>query len=642
MQSESNPTSEDRQNPSPEANCEEDGDQRQQIAAFIAECEERLKSKQSQREANSKEKIKYPEESFFVKLDSSIKKNSTFVKKLKNMTDAQKESIMKDMNGLNLSKYISEVAAAIVEAKIKLTEIPMALKICSSLHQRYPDFSAQLLDSWVKYLPKKPGDSLNASKMRVDIRLFAELISSGIFTLKEGLPVLGSLLTFLTVNDKENHQNLNILLSFCRHCGDDYAGFVPRKMRLLAEKYGLTIPQSDFLPPDRKRGVTNLLKEYYKSLCTHVVSEHKQLQNQERQIRKTLQMKGEVPKERKEKFEAKQSDWQKLWASAQQFADIVDEDLPVLPPDLQEFSDDNDESASAMNFDVSNRFKGQPEFEAGALWEDEDTRSFYQNLPDLKAIIPSILYKDCVKEVENKSEQNEDKDESNDNKEEIINEEKEEKELKFEEETEEILEAEQAAAELEAEAEAEDIMNKIVSVDIEAEDSDEEAGKGTATKVSNKILLETFLKNLEHCVNREMIDKSAIDFCTNLNSKNNRKKLVRALFSVPRTRLDLLPFYARFVAQISPIMPNIATDLVTLLKQDFRFLFRKKDQINIESKVKNVRFIGELVKFEVFPKSEALQCLKVFNVFYSSISEYSIIEFDFSYFCSTSVTITSK
>lgn len=58
--------------------------------------------------------------------------------------------------------------------------------------------------------------------MRTDLRLFAELISSGIFTLKEGLPVLGSLLNLLTVNDKENHSHLSILLSFCRHCGEDY------------------------------------------------------------------------------------------------------------------------------------------------------------------------------------------------------------------------------------------------------------------------------------------------------------------------------------------------------------------------------------------------------------------------------------
>ena len=35
----------------------------------------------------------------------------------------------------------------------------------------------------------------------------------------------------------------------------------------------------------------------------------------------------------------------------------------------------------------------------GNVWEDEDTRAFYENLPDLVSIIPSILYKDSKQEV---------------------------------------------------------------------------------------------------------------------------------------------------------------------------------------------------------------------------------------------------
>jgi regulator of nonsense transcripts 2 len=48
-----------------------------------------------------------------------------------------------------------------------------------------------------------------------------------------------------------------------------------------------------------------------------------------------------------------------------------------------------------------------------------------------------------------------------------------------------------------------------------------------------------------------------------------------------------------------------------MLRQDFKYHVRKKDQINIESKIKVVRFIGELVKFELYSKIEALYCLKV-------------------------------
>ena len=154
--------------------------------------------------------------------------------------------------------------------------------------------------------------------------------------------------------------------------------------------------------------------------------------------------------------------------------------------------------------------------------------------------------------------------------------------------------------------------------------------------VSLKLMMDAFLASLPNCVNRDLLDKAstalmssctfpccpvgveplsivclntqvlcsavifwfnglqaAIDFCMNMNTKSNRRKLTRALFTVHRTRYDLLPFYGRLVATLHPCMPDIATELVQMLKADFRWHVRKKDQINIESKLKTVRFIGE-------------------------------------------------
>ena len=41
------------------------------------------------------------------------------------------------------------------------------------------------------------------------------------------------------------------------------------------------------------------------------------------------------------------------------------------------------------------------------------------------------------------------------------------------------------------------------------------------------------------------------------------------------------------------------------------FFFLLQDQINIETKVKIVRFIGELTKFGMYPRSDALLCFKM-------------------------------
>jgi len=45
-----------------------------------------------------------PEEAFFSRLDSSLKKNTAFVKKLRTLTEQQRDSLSNDFGALNLSK----------------------------------------------------------------------------------------------------------------------------------------------------------------------------------------------------------------------------------------------------------------------------------------------------------------------------------------------------------------------------------------------------------------------------------------------------------------------------------------------------------------------------------------------------------
>jgi len=550
------------------------------INDFVSEVNERNTIKFTLRAANLKALDARPDERFFTKLDSSLKKNTAFVRKMKNLTELQKESLSKDFEVLNLTKYIGEVACSVTEAKIKMSDIPTCIHMCSLLHQRYAEFSPTLLEGWNKVLPSKKDEKVNnASKLRVDLRLFAELVSVGVFNDKAGLGVLANQLLFLTSQDHEEHNNLAILLSFARHCGDDYAGLLPRKYRLLGEKYGIVVPQKSFLPAGRQKACHHLLKEYFTSLCKHLLKLHDRLSSLEKQNRKVLHTRGELSDERRQEYTNEQEAFKKLLANATVFADIVDGNLPDLP--VHEFKDDLD----ILDFDPNDSSR----YEEGiALFEDEDTRAFYENLPDLRALIPSILYS----ESENvKASVEEDQ--------ELI--ETEMSEVAVEDIEEEIAASQEVSqAEVEAEESSEP---PCAQLEVEEDDID--------INSSLRLILESFINTLANCVNRELIDKAAMDFCTNLNTKPNRKKLVRALFTVHRTRYDLLPFYSRFVAILHPCMPAIATDLGASLKGDFRWHVRKKDQINIESKLKTVRFMGELVKFKMFPKAEALYCLKM-------------------------------
>ncbi|XP_054280661.1 regulator of nonsense transcripts 2-like isoform X1 [Macrosteles quadrilineatus] len=554
-------------------------DEKAMLLSFINEVEQRAQAKLQLREKN--QAPSRPEEAALAKLDSSLKKNTAFIRKLRNFTAPQLASLIKDMSTLNLSKYISEVASALVEAKLKLNDVPAAVLLCSQMHTTYLEFSKVLLEHWVKTLSLKKDEKIaNPSKLRVDLRFYGDLITSGIFQYKEALTLLGNVLTFLSTSDREEHNNISIILSFCKHCGEDYAGLVPRTMRVLSEKHNIPIPRSSMLPPEKQKNVRSLVKDYYSSLCKHLLKEHGELQAFERQNRRILQTKGELSSERKERGEALAASFQKLHNGTVNFAEILDEDVPELPEEslasrtntyTENFGNFRELSkAEAEMFSIGGITDSDDPSCAICLWEDEETQRFYTEFPNLKDYLPN--YK-VVKSDKASSA--------------TMTEEKLDEDLKEEE--------------LEDDKKEEEVVAETIE---EIEESDNNSA-------NNKILLDGFLNLLSNCVNREMIDNAAIEFLMYHNTKHHRKKLVKTLFGVPRTRLDLLPFYARLVAILNPLLPDIATDLCLLLKHDFKYHVRKKDQINIESKLKVIRFIAELVKFELYSKIEGLYCLKI-------------------------------
>jgi regulator of nonsense transcripts 2 len=48
---------------------------------------------------------------------------------------------------------------------------------------------------------------------------------------------------------------------------------------------------------------------------------------------------------------------------------------------------------------------------------------------------------------------------------------------------------------------------------------------------------------------------------------------------VQRTRLDLFPLYSRLVAIINLVAPDVAVELGQMLKIDFKYHVKKRDQV---------------------------------------------------------------
>lgn len=178
------------------------------------------------------------------------------------------------------------------------------------------------------------------------------------------------------------------------------------------------------------------------------------------------------------------------------------------------------------------------ENEAHPLYDDQETRDFYEVLPDLRSLVPAVL-------------------------------------LGLREDD-----------ELESE-------DKTKSVKEEEEDQKQKTG------ASHK-KLDALLTRLANCYTRDASDEVAVEFCY-MNSKSTRKRLIRALCDVPKACLPLLPFYSRIAAILNQIFPDIAAGIVAHLEHEFNGLMAKKDPgtYTMEARIRNMRYMGELCKFRL-------------------------------------------
>ncbi|TDZ28361.1 Regulator of nonsense transcripts 2 [Colletotrichum spinosum] len=132
--------------------------------------------------------------------------------------------------------------------------------------------------------------------------------------------------------------------------------------------------------------------------------------------------------------------------------------------------------------------------------------------------------------------------------------------------------------------------------------------------IANKTIgaqVDAVLARLPDLTNKDAIDQTAIDFCY-LNSKASRNRLVKALTEVPKGRGDLLPCWARLAATLGRYMPDIPKGLVDYLDAEFRSLQRRKEKDFLgQVRLSNIRYLAELTKFGIVPEHVVFHCLKV-------------------------------
>lgn len=175
---------------------------------------------------------------------------------------------------------------------LKQADVNCVAHICSIIHQRYSEFSDLMRKELYKAFEKCGGKdeerAANVSRFRVMLRLLGELILSGVFSLEDSVKSIRDILSNIINCDKDSHVYVQVIISFARHCGEDFAGVLPRRQKQFVEKHNITWPSTGVIPAEAQIAFRTLLQNYYSSLAKHLLKAHKDLQNRERQNREIL------------------------------------------------------------------------------------------------------------------------------------------------------------------------------------------------------------------------------------------------------------------------------------------------------------------------------------------------------------------
>ncbi|KAL1364261.1 hypothetical protein HN51_012425 [Arachis hypogaea] len=574
--------------------------QPEEAVARLEELQKTIEAKMTLRQSNLNPDR--PDSGFLRTLDSSIKRNTAVIKKLKQINEEQRETLMDELRSVNLSKFVSEAVTAICDAKLRSSDIQAAVQVCSLLHQRYKDFAPCLIQGLLKvFSPGKPGDesdadrNLKAMKKRSTLKLLLELYFVGV--IDDGnifMNIIKDLTGMDQLKDRDAAQtSLTLLSSFARQ-GRIFLGLPVSGPEIHEEFFkGLNITA------DQKKVFRKACYAFYDAAAELLQSEHSSLRLMEHENSKIINAKGELSDENIASYEKLRKSYDHLYRNISSLAEALDMQPPVMPEDGHTTRVTTGEEATSAG--------GKDSSIAEPVWDDEDTRAFYECLPDLRAFVPAVL----LGEAEPKTSEQSVK--SQDQPTEIVPE-SDKGQLGNHDSGDASAES-SAVPEGGSAEKAKDKEEREKSKELEKEKEKEKDNdkKGENEKDKLRSLegtnLDALLQRLPGCVSRDLIDQLTVEFCY-LNSKSNRKKLVRALFNVPRTSLELLPYYSRMVATLSTCMKDVSSILLQMLEEEFNFLINKKDQMNIETKIRNIRFIGELCKFKIAPAGLVFSCLK--------------------------------
>lgn len=374
-------------------------------------------------------------------LKADLKKCTAFVKKIKagnlytlpHPTDVQAE-----VAALNLSRYVEEIIAALIESKPKVADLPNVAALCHAMHERYPEFLPTLLPNlWTTVLQspaalsskgkKGPSDIAEHSKLRrFYVRLLTEFLECGLLASPDKL--LKCLSEWTGAANNYAVQDAMAIVAFGKQATFESHGKTPMSVRkaielIENEKANPTITASESVPQLLAEATISIqqLKPMlaesralplqtaetvlqhclgaYETISTSLVQTHTKLQKLEKRCEQDRLLSGQLPAAREKGL----TDARKLCDSLLKSVEALSESFDQPAPMLLVEEDDLDAGRGSGVEIWTKETGGQENL---GPFDDEETRAFYCDVPDFLTIIPPALLGLSEEDIERRKEEN--------------------------------------------------------------------------------------------------------------------------------------------------------------------------------------------------------------------------------------------
>ncbi|KAG5438446.1 hypothetical protein PCANB_002935 [Pneumocystis canis] len=537
-----------------------------------------------------------------------------------------------------ISEIVGAATEGLQKSKTS-TDIFTAIEVISALHQRFstlftPFLTFQIARGLTQPLKgymasltqeqREKEDSQRLLKQRVLLRVSVELWLVGVLrTLDDAIPLgvttntnsqqkssklqkrsenhvnepfVYSIIKDIIHQDRD-YINLPLIVTFVRNFASDIFCISQKRLKKIIEgdiSENSTESSQQYIidenisicAPDIRENIKLLLYKYFDNLKEYIAKEHKNLRIQEKSVSDASVNRGEINEDRQNNLDRLEKYLEKLISNAKmcltlmfmnyskhcRLADI----LGLLMPELKDQDEDLLNTVDSC-VRISNSFlQDKEEVISNSLWEDDDQKKFYEDIIDLKDMVPHMF-------LTNDKKQNKESDVCVENKVSSSVDKLDEIELDI---TDDNIEG---------------IENEINESDFSQEDLNMFKGIG--------IQIDVYIARLPELNNRDLIDQAAIDFCF-LNSKASRNRLIKVLCEPPRNRQDIFPYYSRLIATLAKYIPNIRDSVIEYLIKQFKKIVTLGTK-DLELRTKNARYLSELIKFNIVPHHLVFHCFKI-------------------------------